>query len=63
MAKASKSSSKDRPGGIEIQRGPINLDAQYGGKFCREPQMTMEDIRNNEMRQSGKTLTLHEPKR
>ena len=59
MAKKSGS----RPGGIEIQRGRIDLDEQYCGNFRREPEMTREDIRNNELRQSGKRLTLHEPKR
>lgn len=59
MAKKSGS----RPGGIEIQRGRIDLDEQYCGKFRREPEMTREDIRNNEDRQAGKRLTLHEPKR
>jgi hypothetical protein len=55
--------SGSRPGGIEIQRGQISLDEQYCGKFRREPEMTREDIRNNEMRQDGKRLTFHEPKR
>lgn len=55
--------SSSRPGGIEIQKGPINLDEQFQSGFRREPQMTREDIHYNEMRQSGKTLTLHQPKR
>jgi hypothetical protein len=61
MVKRSK--DIDRPGGIEIQRGPISMDEQYNGNFRREPQMTREDIRNNEDRQAGKRLTKHEPKR
>ncbi len=58
-----KKSSGGRTVDIEIQRGPISMDAQYGGKFQREPEMTMNDIRDREMRVSGQTLTLHQPKR
>jgi hypothetical protein len=62
MAKSS-SSSKDRPGGIEIQRGPISMDEQYSMAFPREPERTREDMQNLEDRRSGMTLTKHEPKR
>ena len=48
---------------VEIQRGPINLDQQYQISFDREPEKTRQDIQYNEMRRSGQTLTLHEPKR
>ena len=58
-----KSSSKDRPGRIEIQNGPISMDEQYSLAFTREPQRTREDMRNLEDRRSGMTLTKHEPKR
>lgn len=62
MAKKS-SGSIDRPGGIEIQRGPINLDEQFQASFERQPEMTRQDIMNNEARRSGQILTKHEPKR
>jgi hypothetical protein len=58
-----KSSSKDRPGRIEIQKGPISMDEQYSLAFTREPQRTREDKQNLEDRRSGMTLTKHEPKR
>lgn len=58
-----KSSSKDRPGRIEIQRGPVSMDEQYSLAFPREPDRTMEDMRNMQMRREGMTLTKHEPKR
>ncbi len=48
---------------IEIQKGPISMEEQFHGKFRREPEMTKGDIRDREGRQSGKTLTKHEPKR
>jgi hypothetical protein len=59
------SSSKDRPGGIEIQKGPISMDEQYSLAFSREPhaERTREDMRNLEDRRAGMTLTKHEPKR
>lgn len=59
----SKSSSKDRPCRIEIQKGPISMDEQYSMAFPREPEMTREDIHNMQMRREGKILTKHEPKR
>ena len=59
----SKSSSKDRPCRIEIQKGPISMDDQYSMAFPREPQRTREDMQNLEDRRSGMTLTKHEPKR
>ncbi len=51
---------KHRP--VEIQKGPISMRDQYNGNFQREPEMTMRDIRNNELRMDYRTLTLHEPK-
>jgi|WetSurMetagenome_2_1015567.scaffolds.fasta_scaffold274159_2 hypothetical protein len=48
---------------IEVQKGPIHMDEQFNGAFRRQPEMTMEDIRNNELRQGFRTLTKHEPKR
>jgi hypothetical protein len=56
-------SSKDRPGRIEVQKGPISMDEQYTMAFPREPERTREDMQNLEMRRSGMTLTKHEPKR
>lgn len=47
---------------VEIQKGPISMRNQYNGNFQREPEMTMKDIRNNELRMNYRTLTLHEPK-
>ncbi len=58
-----KKSNNDRPAGIEIQRGPISMDAQYNIGFEREPEMTMCDIKNMAMRRDGMTMTKHEPKR
>ena len=64
MARSSSSSdSKDRPGRVEIQKGPISMDEQYSMAFPREPQRTLEDMRNLDDRRSGMTLTKHEPKR
>jgi hypothetical protein len=47
MAKSSP--SKDRPGRIEIQKGPVSMDEQYSLAFSREPDRTMEDMRNLQM--------------
>ncbi len=58
-----KSSSKDRPGRIEIQKGPISMEDQYSLAFPREPERTREDMQNLSDRRSGMTLTKHEPKR
>lgn len=58
-----KSSSRDRPGRIEVQKGPVSVDEQYSLAFAREPQRTREDMRNLEDRRAGMTLTKHEPKR
>lgn len=58
-----KSSSKDRPGPVEIQKGPISMDEQYSLSFTREPERTMRDMQNLEDRRAGMTLTKHEPKR
>jgi len=57
MSKKSHRSEK-----VEIQKGPINLHEQYQYKFMPQPEKTIRDIEENMMRQSGKTLTLHEPK-
>jgi hypothetical protein len=54
--------SKGKASKVEIQKGPVNLSEQYSGKFRKEPEMTRRDIEMNEMRQSAKTLTLHQPK-
>lgn len=51
-----------RPYFVEVQKGPIRMDAQYTEKFCREPEHTLRDIENNMMRQDKMTLTLHTPK-
>lgn len=56
-------SSKDRPGRIEVQKGPISMDEQYSMAFPREPERTRQDMENLDMRRSGMTLTKHEPKR
>ena len=58
-----KSSSKDRPGRIEIQKGPVSMEEQYSMAFPREPQRTIEDMQNLADRRAGMTLTKHEPKR
>ncbi len=55
-------SKKEQKHFIEIQKGPISMRDQYNGNFQREPEMTMRDIRNNELRMDYRTLTLHEPK-
>jgi hypothetical protein len=60
---AKSSSSKDRPGGIEIQKGPISMDEQYSMAFPIEPRRTREDMQNLGDRRAGMTLTKHEPKR
>ncbi len=56
-------SSRDRPGRIEIQKGEINLEDTASLAFCHEPEKTMRDMENMELRRSGMTLTKHEPKR
>ena len=58
-----KSSSRDRPGRIEIQKGPISMEDQYSLAFPREPERTREDMQNLADRRAGMTLTKHEPKR
>jgi hypothetical protein len=55
-------SKKHQSHKVEIQKGPISMRDQYNGNFQREPEMTMRDIRNNELRMDYRTLTLHEPK-
>jgi len=52
-----------KPYAVEVQNGPIRMDAQYTEKFHREPEHTMRDIENNRMRQEKMTLTLHTPKK
>jgi hypothetical protein len=51
-----------KPYAVEVQKGPIRMDAQYTQEFYREPEHTMRDIENNRMRQEKMTLTLHTPK-
>ena len=58
-----RSSSRDRPGYIEIQKGPVSMDQQYSEKFRREPEHTRRDMENLAMRQDKMTLTFHTPKR
>lgn len=58
-----KSSSKDRPGRIEVQKGPISMDEQFSLAFSREPERTRGDMQNLQDRRAGMTLTKHEPKR
>ncbi len=60
---AKSSSNKDRPGRIEIQKGPVSMDEQYSMAFPREPERTREDMQNLADRRAGMTLTKHEPKR
>jgi hypothetical protein len=49
---------------IEVQKGPISVeDANYSLAYRREPECTMEDLQNNQMRREKMNLTLHEPKR
>lgn len=55
--------SKSKANKVEIQKGPVNLSEQYSGKFQREPEMTRRDMEDLNMRRSGMTLTLHEPKK
>ena len=56
-------SSKEKPIKVEIQKGPVSMEEQYTQKFMGRPQCIMEDISNADLRRSGHTLTLHEPKR
>lgn len=56
-------SYKDRPSKVQVQKGPIEMDAQYTYKFMGKPEKIMEDLRNDEMRRSGHTMTFHEPKK
>ena len=55
--------SKKHQSSVEIQKGPIRLDDQYNGNFQREPEKTLRDIRDNQLRMDYRTLTLHEPKK
>lgn len=59
MAKSQKSEYKRMP----IQKGEINLEDTASLAFCREPEKTLRDAQDREMRVSGMTLTKHEPKR
>lgn len=52
-----------KPYAVEVQKGPIRMDAQYTEKFCREPEHTMHDMEELRMRQDKMTLTLHTPKK
>lgn len=58
-----KSSSKDRPCRIEVQKGPISMEEQSSMGFSREPQKTRQDMQYLQDRRAGMTLTKHEPKR
>lgn len=58
-----KMAKKERPFSVEVQNGPIRMDAQYTEKFCREPEHTMRDMENLRMRRDKMTLTLHTPER
>ena len=58
----SNSSQKDRPGRIEIQKGPVSMEEQYSMSFPREPQRTLEDMQNNN-KFSPKVFVAPEPKR
>jgi len=51
-----------KPYSVEVQKGPIRMDAQYNQSFFREPECTMQDMENLRMRQDKMTLTLHTPK-
>jgi hypothetical protein len=59
MAKA----SRDKPTKVEVQKGPIRMEEQFTQGFTGRPQCIMEDIDKADLRRSGQTLTLHEPKR
>jgi hypothetical protein len=52
-----------KPYAVEVQKGPIRMDAQYSEQLRREPEHTLRDIENNMMRQDKMTLTLHTPKK
>lgn len=54
---------KENKHDLAVQKGPINIDAQYNAGSEREPEMTMCDINNMAMRRDGMTMTKHEPKR
>lgn len=56
MAKSEKRS-------VPVQKGRINLEEQFSGKFRREPEMTRRDMENMALRRSGMTLTKHEPRK
>lgn len=53
---------KGRDFSVPVQKGPIVAD-QPNYKFLKEPAKTLQDIEWNRMRQDGKTLRLHTPKR
>ena len=48
---------------VEIQKGPISMRDQYNGNFQLEPDKTLRDIRENQLRMDYRTLTIHEPKK
>lgn len=48
---------------VEVQKGPIRMDAQYASKFCREPEKTLRDMEHNFMRREKMTMDLHTPKK
>ena len=53
----------EKPTKVEIQKGPINMQAQMTNKFMGRPACTMQDIAWNEGRRKCQTMDLHEPKR
>lgn len=61
-------SSKDvgdssRPGRIEIQRGPVDLDEQYTQGFRVRSDTTVRDMNNLVERRWGQTMIEETPKR
>lgn len=47
---------------VEVQKGPINMNAQFTNKFKNGYECMVQDIHNNALRQDKMTLTLHVPK-
>lgn len=47
---------------VEVQKGPIDMQAQYSMNFHARGEPTREDIKYNEMRQDKMTMELHTPK-
>lgn len=55
MAKREKSHA------IEVQNGPISMDAQYTQSFHRSFDQMIQDVKHNTMRQEKMTMDLHKP--